>query len=190
MTALMIKDSVPSRYGVGLNHDCWTGPESITVEADDAKCMSDMNLLLFTPSRMMPTWAFEPSNYWYALSPTYVIAAFEGLCPNIRVGTVVEDITHPEWFSLAHVTKGPLNLIELGRIVDGLTRDLYAKNFRSVDNALDSADPSQMSNDAIVAIARVTYSARDVLVSWPTFVRRSKETLSHRGLSEKMMAGL
>lgn len=190
MTALMMRDSVPSRYGINLTSDCRPGQESITVEVEDGKCLNDLNLLLFTPSRMMPTWAFEPSNYWYSLSPTYVVAMFGDRCTEVRTNSVIAEIGYPEWFSLAHCKEDPLTLIELGGIVDGITRDLYAKKFASVDRALDSADPSRMSNDAIVAVARVTYSAREFLGSWSAFVQRSKEALLDRGQSEKMMAGL
>jgi len=186
----MMKDLTPSLHGTGLNSDCWSGPESVTVEVGDANFVSDIGLLLLTSQRMMPTWAFEPSNSWCSLSPTYVFANFDDIFTHINSGSILKERAYPEWFCLAHGKEGPLTLTELGVIVDGITRDLYAKNFESIDEALGSAEPSLMSNDAIVAVARVTYTARHALATWPTFVRRSKKALSDRGQSEKMMAGL
>lgn len=190
MTALMIRESAPSRYGVSLTSDCFPAPDSVTAEAEDGKRATDMNFLLFAPTMTMPTWAFEPSQYWHALSPTYVVALFDSRATEARTNAVVEDMAYPEWFALAQGKKDSLTLAELGNVVDGITRDLYAKKFKSIDRALASANPSQMSADAIVAVARVTYSAKESLGHWSAFVRRSKEALHHRGQPEKTLAGL
>lgn len=190
MTALMMRESAPSRYGVSLTSDCFQTPGSVTVEVEEGKRANDMNFLWFAPTMTMPTWAFEPNQYWYALSPTYVVALFDDRTTEARTNAVVEDMAYPEWLSLAHGREDSLTLAELGNVVDGITRDLYAKNFRSIDRALESANPSQMSADAIVAVARVTYSAKESLGHWSTFVRRSKQVLLDRGQSEKMLAGL
>lgn len=94
------------------------------------------------------------------------------------------------WLKLAESGVGPLTFAQVGVILDELSRLLSNKKFFEIDEELSLADVSCMSVEAVVTVARTTFSARSHLRFWPTFVARSKNALEKRGVDLRTLAGL
>lgn len=93
------------------------------------------------------------------------------------------------WFKVAHATRGPLSLEQVGRIFDGLNELLHDYRFRMIDEAFESSRLPQMSVDAIVVFARTTYPARNRISRWRDFVDRAQRELADRG-EDGVLSGL
>lgn len=96
----------------------------------------------------------------------------------------------PDWLVIAYKAGHELDLSEIEIIISGLTALLSAERFVEVDISLAGADPRRMTADAIVAIAHITYPAKEHLTAWQKFVERSRAALLNRGDLEDHLEGL
>lgn len=66
-----------------------------------------------------------------------------------------------------------------------------AEKWADIDDMLDDAHPNKMCDDAIVAIARTTYSMQNDLSAYQPFISRVKNFLEARdGNSTGLLKGL
>ncbi|RSV20376.1 hypothetical protein CA236_00210 [Sphingomonas sp. ABOLG] len=95
-----------------------------------------------------------------------------------------------DWIALSESSTDTLTFSQVGAIVDSLSSRLSQADFSSIDDDLASATIEMMSPEAIVTIARTTFSARTELSHWRSFVERAKAVLTARGAGTRMLAGL
>ena len=96
----------------------------------------------------------------------------------------------PHWIQVAESDVHGLTLDSVKAIMLELSELLAKRAFTSVSHGLDSATLSNMSQDAIMAILRITFSARKLLSGWSNFLDRGEEVLSLRDLNPASIVSL
>jgi hypothetical protein len=84
------------------------------------------------------------------------------------------------WVQIASLGCGSLSLAQVGELVEALSLALHEGRFGEIDSSLNLLTPSRMSSDAITAVARVTYPARERLRYWLQFARQAKIEFAKR----------
>jgi hypothetical protein len=94
------------------------------------------------------------------------------------------------WLQTAYAQTDELSIEQVGIIIDGLSSLLDRKSFDDVNDDLRNASPERMNADAIIAVAHISYAARDMLPSWHAFVEKSRQVLICRNDGEDLLEGL
>lgn len=94
------------------------------------------------------------------------------------------------WLQTAYAEIEELSIDQVGVIIDSLSALLDSESFDGVNADLRNASPERMSGDAIIAIAHISYAARDNLPSWHKFVEKSRQVLICRNDGEDLLEGL
>lgn len=101
-----------------------------------------------------------------------------------------EAANRKSWLALAYSTTADFAIKEIATLIQSISKDLRDSAFSAVDHALENADLSKMSLDAVVAISRTTFSARAKLAHWANFVDRARKELEARGEKGPYLPGL
>lgn len=98
--------------------------------------------------------------------------------------------SRPAWLEAAESTVDDLSFSVMEEIVVSLNYLLLTAGFDEISQNLQIADPKRMSTDAVTAIARTTYCARDKIQNWKGFVKAAAREMSSRGEPDDLMMGL
>jgi hypothetical protein len=91
---------------------------------------------------------------------------------------------------MAYSTTDDMSVNEVRNLIKSISDKLYNSKFENIDRELATAKISRMSLDAVIAIARTTYSARSKLIHWRRFVDRARDEMKRRGEAGPYLAGL
>lgn len=141
-----------------------------------------------------PTFSRHP----YGRAETALAADVMGRIVLAQIGLSTQKPWHAPWYnapefswlSVATAKIEDLQLREVRKIVDGISNLLDGRNFQTINFALERAEMSKMSVDALVAIARITYLARNELPGWAVFVEKAREIIVERGEDVENLEGL
>lgn len=105
-------------------------------------------------------------------------------------GGVAHIDTRPNWLQVAESTQNELALELLKVIALEINVMLRSQKFSLVDYQISKSNVRKMGIDAIVAILRVSYAARNKLTHWLDFLERSDSELRNRGYSGRSLENI
>lgn len=94
------------------------------------------------------------------------------------------------WLHIAEKEVPELSFSEMTEIVTLTSRALKEQKFSELDENLQIAEARKMCPDAITALARTLFHAKESLPHWKTFLQEAKAEMLRRGEPEDLMAGL
>lgn len=110
----------------------------------------------------------------------------------VTIGTnadFMQDEYASDWFSVVKSKDKSLSYDKITEIINGINIELYEGKFDQLNQMLKDLNPAALSVDAVVAVSRATFPARDKLSFWGEFVYRAFSVLKKQG-DEQAMSGL
>ena len=96
----------------------------------------------------------------------------------------------PAWICLAENGKSSLTIEEVRGILDAISDQFFSGDTIGISAALKDAKVSDMSVDAMVAIARCTAPLRESLEDWSDFIIDCRNEFAARSVDIKPLRGL